>query len=54
MLLEAVNMYLWKEPWHSRKIYEDNRDLFEHVSKYTGENITDIVNLGSQTLIFTY
>lgn len=28
-----------------RDIYEANQDLFDQVSKYTGENITDIVNL---------
>ena len=30
-----------------RDIYEANRELFEYVSENTGENITDIVNLGS-------
>jgi len=35
----------------NRAIYEANRDLFQHVSKNTGENITDIVNLGTYLLI---
>ncbi len=36
---------------HTRRdIYEANKDLFEHVSRNTGENITDIVNLGTVPL----